>query len=176
MASSEYVILQGVPTPQAYHDLRKITGLTPPRPEAMVEAVPTALKNTFAGFVAYERKLMLNDTTPSAGQDVVGMGRSSGDGAMFLLLTDVAVHPDHRRKGIAKALIKTLVAYIDEHAPHAYVSLVADPLAQQLYPQFGFEELGHSVGMFRCPKLQEDPAWRESRGFGKATGQGAGSS
>jgi ribosomal protein S18 acetylase RimI-like enzyme len=167
MASSEYVILQGLPAPQTYHDLRKITGLTPPFPEAMAEAVPTALKNSVAGFLAYERRLMLDDTTPCADQEVVGMGRLSGDGGLFLLVTDIAVHPDHRRQGIAKAIMAALVAHIDEHAPHAYVSLVADPMGQKLYPQFGFEGLGHSVGMFRCPRLQQNEAWRGSRGHGK---------
>ena len=164
MASGEYVVLQGVPAPQAYHDLRKLAGLTPPWPEAMAEAVPKALQNSFAGFVVYEGRLMASDTTPSADQELVGMGRLSGDGGLFLLVTDIAVHPDHRRKGIAKAIMKALVGYIDEHAPHAYVSLVADPMGQQLYPQFGFEGVGHSVGMFRCPRLQQDGAWRESRG------------
>jgi ribosomal protein S18 acetylase RimI-like enzyme len=176
MASPEYTILQGVPTPQVYHDLRKIVGLTPPFPEDMAKAVPTALKNTFAGFLAYERKSMLDETTPSADQDVVGMGRLVGDGGMFLMITDIAVHPDHRRKGIAKGIMKALVAHIDEHTPGAYVVLVADPMGQQLYPQFGFETLGHSVGMFRNPRLQNDSAWRGSRGFEAAQSQGAGAS
>ncbi|KAF2681364.1 hypothetical protein K458DRAFT_420859 [Lentithecium fluviatile CBS 122367] len=165
MAEPEYMILQGLPTPQVYHDLRKRAGLTPPSPEAMTEAVPQALHNSFASFLAYERKLMLNDTRPSPHQDVVGMGRLSGDGGLFLLVTDIAVHPDHRRKGIAKRIMTALVAYIDEHAPHAYVSLVADPMGQGLYAQFGFQGTGKSIGMFRCPKLQKDEAWMKAKGF-----------
>lgn len=157
MANVEYAIVQGLPSAQAYHDLRKVTGLTPPLAE-MMDMVPRALDNSFAGFVAYERSLMVDDTTPAEGQEVVGMTRLSGDGGLFLLVTDVAVHPAHQRKGIAKALLRAAVDYIDEHAPYAYVSLVADPMGQPLYPQFGFADLGQSKGMFRCPRWQRDEA------------------
>jgi ribosomal protein S18 acetylase RimI-like enzyme len=162
-----YVVLQGLPSPQAYYNLRKLAGLTPPFLESMADTVPRALQNSFACFLAYERSNMINDTTAGADQEAVGMGRLSGDGGLFLVLTDVAVHPDHRRKGIAKGIMKALVGYIDEHAPLAYVSLVADPMGQQLYPQFGFEGTGQSVCMFRCPKLQDDQAWMAKKGLTK---------
>jgi ribosomal protein S18 acetylase RimI-like enzyme len=159
-----YVVIQGLPKPQAYYDLRKLAGLTPPFAESMADTVPKALQNSFAGFLAYERSGMRDDTTPGADQEAVGMGRLSGDGGLFLVVTDIAVHPDHRRKGIAKGIMKALVEYLDEHAPYAYVSLVADPMAHRLYPQFGFAGTGHSLSMFRCPKLQNDKAWMAKAG------------
>jgi GNAT superfamily N-acetyltransferase len=145
MSESEYVILEGVPTPQVYHDLRKVAGLTPPP----IAAVPKALANSFVGFLAYERRGMTDDTTPGAEQIPVAMGRLLGDCSLFLLLCDVATHPDHQRKGLGKRILQALVDYIDEHAPEAYVSLVADPPAQKLYPLFGFKDVQPSLGMFR---------------------------
>jgi hypothetical protein len=45
--------------------------------------------------------------------------------------------------------MQALVDYVDKHAPNAYVSLVAEPQAQKLYPLFGFKDVQPSVGMFR---------------------------
>ncbi|KAH7406183.1 acetyltransferase, GNAT family [Phaeosphaeria sp. MPI-PUGE-AT-0046c] len=145
MSNSEYIILQGVPTPQTYHDLRKVAGLTPPP----MEAVAKALANSIVGFLAYERKHMVNDSVPGDGQEPVAMGRLSGDGSLFLLLTDVATHPDHQRRGLGQRILQALVDYIDEHAPEAYVSLVADPPGQKLYPKFGFKDCHPGLGMYR---------------------------
>lgn len=161
MAEPEYIILQGLPTPQVYHDLRKDAGMTPPP----LEAIPRSLANSFVGIVAYERVHMLDATTPSPEQIPVGMGRLVGDGSLFLILVDMAVHPKHQRKGIGKRIVQALVDYIDEHAPYAYVSLVADVPGQKLYPQYGFKDVKPSVGMFRMKRgqrLQDQVAAEES--------------
>ncbi|KAF1964815.1 acetyltransferase, GNAT family [Bimuria novae-zelandiae CBS 107.79] len=163
MNSELYVVLQGLPTPQVYHDLRKLANLTPPPPEAMAEAVPKSLQNSFACFVAYEGKDMMDENTPGPNQDAVAMGRLLGDGALFLQLVDVAVHPDHQNRGLGKRIMESLVAYADEHAPHAYVSLVADPLGQRLYPKYGFEDVKPGIGMFRCLRIQGDPEFKKAR-------------
>jgi GNAT superfamily N-acetyltransferase len=154
MSESEYVILEGVPTPQVYHDLRKVAGLTPPP----MEAVPKALANSFVGFLAYERREMKDDTTPRAGQVPVAMGRLLGDCSLFLLLCDVATHPEHQRKGLGKRILQALVDYVDKHAPEAYVSLVAEPTAQKMYPLFGFQDVQPSVGMFRMLRSRKTQA------------------
>jgi ribosomal protein S18 acetylase RimI-like enzyme len=128
MATSEYIILQRLPTPQEYYDLRKLSGMTPPP----MESVPKALNGSFASFLAFERRLMLDETTPSPEQSAVGMGRLLGDGALFLQLCDVGVHPDHQGKGIGTKIMEALEKHIDQHAPDAYVSLVAEPMG--MYP------------------------------------------
>lgn len=157
---SEYIIIPGKPSIQWYHDLRKLSALTPPPADAMIESVPRSLANSWYMLVVYERKHMV-DGQPAPGQNPVGMGRLVGDGAMFLMVCDIAVHPDHRRKGIAKRMVKMLVDHIDAHAPHAYVSLSADPMGQTLYPKFGFEEIKPSIGMFRCVYSQKDVEGRK---------------
>lgn len=159
MDDPEYVVLRRLPTPQEYHDLRKVANLTPPP----LEGAAKSLDNTFACFLAYERKLMLDDTATGRGQAPVAMGRLLGDGALFLMLCDVAVHPDHQRRGLGKRIMRTLVDFVDSEAPHAYVTLVAEPQAQRLYPQFGFEDVKPSIGMYRCPWIQDNPELRRMR-------------
>lgn len=161
MSDSEYVMLEGLPTPQVYHDLRKLAGLTPPP----LEPIAKSLANSFACFLAYERKHMLNDTTPGPEQTPVAMGRLLGDGALFLQLCDVAVHPAHQRKGLGKRVMQMLVDYVDKHAPHAYVSLVAEPAGQKLYAQYGFKDVKPSIGMFRMRgKRVQDEVVEEGAG------------
>lgn len=162
MASSEYVILQGLPSAQVYHDLRKTANLTPPPLEALAEVVPNSLQKSFACFLAYEGKHMVSDTTPGPNQEPVGMGRLIGD-ELFLMLVDVAVHPSHQRKGIGKQIMDSLVKFADDKAPHAYVSLVADPMGAKLYPKHGFEDVKPSIGMFRCNRIQNNRAAAKAR-------------
>ena len=140
-----YTIVEGLPAPQVYHDLRKLAGMTPPP----LEAVPKALENSFVGILAYETNAMLDDSTPSSGQVPVAMGRLVGDKSLFLILCDVAVHPEHQRRGLGKRIMQALIDYVDAHAPQAYVSLVAEPAAQKLYPQYGFKDVQPSIGMYR---------------------------
>ncbi|ORY08749.1 acetyltransferase, GNAT family [Clohesyomyces aquaticus] len=169
MASSDYVILARLPSAQEYHDLREVCNLTPPP----MEAVPKSLANSFGCFLGFERKAMLDDTRPAPDQHPVAMGRLVGDGALFLILCDVAVHPDHQGKGLGKRITKTLVDYVDEKAPQAYVSLVADHLAQGLYPQFGFEDVKPSIGMYRCRPIQSNPeAWAARQAKNEAMKRG----
>ncbi|KAH6620342.1 acyl-CoA N-acyltransferase [Boeremia exigua] len=143
--SNEYTVIEGLPTPQVYHDLRKLAGMTPPP----LEAVPKALENSFVCILAYETKDLLDESTPSPSQVPVAMGRLVGDKSLFLILCDVAVHPDHQRRGLGKRIMQALVDYVDAHAPQAYVSLVAEPAAQKLYPQYGFKGVDPSIGMYR---------------------------
>lgn len=157
MSDTDYVILEGLPKPQVYHDLRKVAGMTPPP----LEAVPKSLANSWVGYLAYERSHMVDSTTPSPDQIPVGMGRLVGDGSLFLILVDIAVHPEHRRRGLGNRITKALVDYVDEHAPFAYVSLNADVPAQKLYPLYGFKDVHPSIGMFRMKRgrrLQDGPA------------------
>lgn len=145
MSNSDYIVLEGVPTPQVYHDLRKISGLTPPP----MEAVAKALAGSSVGFLAYERKHMIDNTTPGAEQEPVAMGRLSGDGSLFFQVSDIATHPDHQRRGLGQRIVQALVDWVDTNAPEAYVSLIADPPGQKLYPKFGFTDCQPSVGMHR---------------------------
>jgi ribosomal protein S18 acetylase RimI-like enzyme len=156
MSDSDYIILEGLPSPQLYHDLRKLAGLTPPP----LEAVPKALANSFVCFLAYERRHMTDDTTPGPEQTAVAMGRLLGDCSLFLQLCDVAVHPEHQRRGLGKRIMQSLVDYVDKNAPHAYVLLVAEPKAQKLYPLYGFKDVQPSIGMFRMirgRRIQDEP-------------------
>ncbi|KAF2817239.1 acyl-CoA N-acyltransferase [Mytilinidion resinicola] len=155
MSSSGYVLRSHTPSPQEYHDIRKAAGLTPPPLEASIPA----LAASWICFSAFEESKLETEEKPP----VVAMGRVIGDGALFLQIVDIAVHPDHQRKGLGKEIMRSLVEYIDKHAPDAYVSLVADPKGQRLYRQYGFEDCAPSLGMWRSKRVKQYRAAKKAK-------------
>ncbi len=73
------------------------------------------------------------------GEEIVGIVRLVGDGAMKIALEELIVHPDHRRQGIAHALMREAMAYIDTLPPRCTINLMAAPGAASFYLEFGFE-------------------------------------
>ena len=45
---------------------------------------------------------MESNTSPTESQPVIAIGCLIGDGALFLQVVDIAVHPAHQRKGLGK--------------------------------------------------------------------------
>jgi ribosomal protein S18 acetylase RimI-like enzyme len=81
---------------------------------------------------------------------LVGMGRVVGDGGCNFEVVDVAVDPAYQGRGIGKRIMGEVDAYLRQHAPRgAYVSLIADVPADELYRQFGFQSTAPSIGMYR---------------------------
>lgn len=83
-----------------------------------------------------------------AGQ-AVGMGRVIGDGGCFYQVVDIAVLREHQGRGLGKRIMVEIMQFIHTNAPEsAYISLIADGKAQDLYAQFGFKHTApNSVGM-----------------------------
>ncbi|ALG90762.1 MULTISPECIES: GNAT family N-acetyltransferase [Actibacterium] len=79
--------------------------------------------------------------------ELIGMGRVTGDGACFVQLNDVAVHPARQGRGYGTAIVARLLRWCDASLPRGcYVSLIADAGAERLYEKAGFE---HRTGMAR---------------------------
>jgi GNAT superfamily N-acetyltransferase len=81
----------------------------------------------------------------------VGMGRVIGDGGWYFHLVDMAVLPEHQRRGLGDLILGVLLAEIKREAPAgALVNLLADPPGRKLYAKHGFVPTApDSVGMAR---------------------------
>jgi N-acetylglutamate synthase-like GNAT family acetyltransferase len=66
----------------------------------------------------------------------VGFARVITDKATFAYLCDVFIFPEHRGKGLSKALVATILAHPDLQGLRRWMLVTAD--AQSLYEQFGF--------------------------------------
>ncbi|MGN2247383.1 GNAT family N-acetyltransferase [Frateuria sp. GZRR35] len=121
------------PTPAEYCALRLAAGLSAMDQVAAVAGLP-------ASWCA----VSLRD-----GEELVGMGRMVGDGALFLQVVDVAVRPDWQRRGLGRRIMAALMDDARRRAPGGViVTLLADGEATKLYEQFGFRlSAPHSQGM-----------------------------
>ena len=129
-----YQLVEGPPDADSYMALRREAGLTP-RTAAQAEA---ALHGSWAAVHVVDEQ----------GRPV-GMGRVIGDGGWYFHVIDMAVMPDHQRRGIGDAILGWLLTRIDQAAPPgAYISLLADEPGRRLYERHGFTPTApRSIGM-----------------------------
>lgn len=127
-----YEFIHSVPPVEDFLRLREISGLTPRPREAAEKALPNSL------YGVHVKK----------GEQIVGMGRVVGDGALNFEIVDVAVEPDHQGNGLGRGVMEHIMEYLDEQAPKgALISLMADVPA--LYEKFGFRLMRpDSEGMY----------------------------
>jgi ribosomal protein S18 acetylase RimI-like enzyme len=130
-----YRLVDAAPAVDAYLDLRSRAGLSPKSREQAAAALPGSWA---ACHVVHE---------PTG--DTVGMGRVLGDGGWYFHVVDMAVLPEHQRRGLGDAVLRTLLDRIRRRAPSgAYVNLLADPPGRALYARHGFAETAPgSIGM-----------------------------
>lgn len=81
------------------------------------------------------------------------MGRVIGDGGTYFHITDMAVLPEHQRRGIGDEILRALLATVYAAAGEdAYVNLLGDAPGVRLYARHGFvESAPGSIGMHRLP-------------------------
>lgn len=128
---SDYVVSNELPTSADYIALRVACGLSAKSLQSAEESLP---KSVFGVIIQCQG-------------ETVGMGRIVGDGGCFLQIVDIAVHPNHQKKGLSRKIMESLMNFIDENVPEsAFVSLFAD--VDYLYQKFGFEATGEKmIGM-----------------------------
>jgi ribosomal protein S18 acetylase RimI-like enzyme len=130
-----YRLVDGPPAVIDYLALRQRSGLSPRRDDQAAVAV----RGSWAAVH------IRHDGSGST----VGMGRVIGDGGWYFHIVDVAVLPEHQRRGLGDAILTALLNAIRTHAPAgAYVNLLADAPGRRLYQRHGFRDTGpRSVGM-----------------------------
>jgi len=133
--SPGYRLIDGPPAVAEYLALRQLSGLSPRRSD---QAAAALCGSWTAVHVLH---------APSGA--TVGMGRVLGDGGWYFHVVDMAVLPEHQRRGLGDAILKALLDTIRRRAPHgAYVNLLADPPGQRLYERHGFRDTAPgSIGM-----------------------------
>lgn len=133
MLTENYLYQDEIPDVGEYVALRLACGLSARSHVAAERGLPGSL---FSTTIRYKRRL-------------IAMARIVGDGGCNYQVVDVAVHPDHQREGLGTALMTSVMAYLEDHAPDsAYVSLIADHHSPALYTRFGFKSTAPvSIGM-----------------------------
>lgn len=128
-----YALEPRAPAIEDFLRLRVVAGLSPRSRESAERGLPNTL---FGVTVVHDSQ-------------AVGMGRIIGDGGGSFVIVDIAVEPAHQKRGLGRAIMTALDAWLRANAPHsAHVSLIADGDARHLYARYGFVDVGPaSVGM-----------------------------
>jgi ribosomal protein S18 acetylase RimI-like enzyme len=96
-----YQLSDEIPSAEDYLRLRRVSGLSPKSAEGAAIGLPRSI------FGVVVRN----------GSEVVGMGRVVGDGGLMLQVTDIAVEPAHQGRGLGKAIMARIAAFLEENLP-----------------------------------------------------------
>ena len=83
-----------------------------------------------------------------AGDSLVGAGRALADGRDCSYIADVAVHPDHQRRGLGQAIVRKLV---DMSRDHKKIILYANPGTEEFYARLGFLRMNTAMAIWQDP-------------------------
>lgn len=87
----------------------------------------------------------LYTVTVEDNNQIVGMGRLTGDGMYFLIL-DIVVLPDYQNKGIGSKIVDMLIDFVDKETPpggRSSIQLIAVRGKEPFYEKRGFKLIPH---------------------------------
>lgn len=102
------------------------------------DVVETSLRNS------------IHCVTVKVDEQIVGMGRIVGDGAIYFYIQDIVVHPEYQKNGIGKEIMNNLVEYLHTNAlDKAFIGLFASEGKESFYEKYDFKDYSPNMtGMF----------------------------
>lgn len=129
-----YKVERKIPKVEDYTRIRKETGLSYKAEEHSIKGLNASV---FSVIILHE-------------DETVGMGRLIGDGGCFYQVVDIAVLPEHQKKGLGAMIMEEIMDYIKTNVPEtSYISLIAEPEVPPFYEKYGFKLCSpNGEGMF----------------------------
>jgi ribosomal protein S18 acetylase RimI-like enzyme len=133
-----YQIIEKLPSPEEYIQLRQLVGWGIHERNVIVKALPNSLYCVCA----------------CSKTEIIGMARIIGDGGIAYYIQDVIVKPQYQRQGIGTALMDKIMEYIRTHANNnSVIGLMAAKWKEPFYERYGItirssENLGSGMTMF----------------------------
>ena len=86
--------------------------------------------------------------------ELIGIARVVGDGAIYFYVQDVIVIPEHQSKGIGKMLMSEVEAFLEEKTNNnSFIGLMAAEGVKEFYYKYGYSERPESrPGMYKMIK------------------------
>ncbi|KAL5906831.1 hypothetical protein ACKVV1_011234 [Pyricularia oryzae] len=124
-----YAVRTGLPPAPVYRDLRSRAGIIPVTPQ-QAEA---AIKGSWFG-------CHIVHTSASSEETIVGMGGVIANGSWYFHIVDIAILPEHQRKGLGKLVIHTLMEHIlaNKAEGRPFICLSASDEGASLYRKCAF--------------------------------------
>jgi ribosomal protein S18 acetylase RimI-like enzyme len=133
-----YQIIEKLPTPEEYNQLRQTVGWGIYERDVIEQALPHSLYCICAVFNG----------------EIIGMARIIGDRGIAYYIQDVIVKPDYQRQGIGKQLMDKIMEYLRIHANNnSVIGLMAAKGKEPFYTPYGFtirpdDRLGSGMTMW----------------------------
>jgi ribosomal protein S18 acetylase RimI-like enzyme len=129
-----FALLRRAPTIDEYADLCRSVGWA----DAInLNSAPVSLQHSLYCVLAVQD------------EQVVGMGRIVGDGAIYFYIQDVIVRPAFQGRGFGRCIVDNLMSWIRNNAPpRAFVGLFAAEGRDTFYAHYGFMRHPALTGMF----------------------------
>lgn len=119
------IIGNRLPTAKQYNELRNIVGAR----TFDINLTEIAIKNSLYFVTVFDN------------ENLVGMARVIGDGAITFYIQDVVIHPDYQGKNLGRKLMEKINLYLEQFIKkeqEIYVGLMAVLGKENFYEKFGF--------------------------------------
>lgn len=130
---ADQVVLQNdVLQPQDFVRLRVLTGFADIPIEHAKRALDGGLINVSAKY----------------GDQLIGMGRMVGDGAMYWYLQEIIVLPEYQKQGVGTKIVNHLVDYAVSHSTTGKFTTIGGVSAkgkEEFYRKLGFEVISNGI-------------------------------
>lgn len=81
---------------------------------------------------------------------LIGMGRATGDGVFNATIWDVAVKPHYQNQGVGNLIVKSMLTKLDDYGI-PLITLYTEWSKKSFYSKLGFEtNLDKIIGMYKC--------------------------
>jgi ribosomal protein S18 acetylase RimI-like enzyme len=115
-----------LPCADDFNALRQAVGWPP----LCTRAVAAALGNSISAVSIYRK------------EELVGFGRTVGDGSLYTYLQDVAVRPPHQQKGLGRCIVSALQTDTEASVSRgAFIGFNATQASVGFYMRLGFNRL-----------------------------------
>lgn len=133
----DFYLIADRPTANEFIGLRAAVGWTEPPHDVAERALANSLH-----VVCLRRR---------SDDQLVGFGRITGDRAMRFYIEDVAILPELQGRGLGRAVMDALVAWLDENVPYSGKTyLMAAEHSVRFYEHYGFKRRrDNEPGMWR---------------------------
>lgn len=136
ISAENFIVKHSPPKPEQFAHLRSLVGWNNPELAVLARSIRQSL---------YWVSVFCSE-------QLIGLGRVVGDGAMYFYIQDIIVHPHFQDQKVGSLIMQSINHYLNNQCEKgATVGLFAAKGKEAFYQQFGYcERDGETLGLGMC--------------------------